>query len=270
MSPLPIHCSWFENTGQTLKTNDGREVFIIDFNYKQDELLLAEWALQFRKHYCSDGDLNSASMSMGLSKSDYLRTIKFPSNNQGFGPATRSGDFSEILIADYVQFLMDYDIPRVRYDRRFNPDVSTPGVDILGFKLIEGKTNSKDELITCEVKASLRTTGSNSLQSAIDDSIKDFEIRLPVALNATLQRLKDRGETESISLVERFMNKTKSPYIQVTGAFLVCSESCWSDDLVTQSDSSRHPNGNTFFLVLKGVDLMDLANKLYETAYVTA
>lgn len=271
MDSIPSHCSWFEDTGQTLRTSDGKEVRIVNFNHEENTTLLKEWAIHLRKHYSSDHDLNSASASMGISKSEYLQTIKFPGNNGGFGPATRSGDFSEILVADYLQFLMNYDIPRVRYDRRFNPDVSTPGTDILGFKIVGDSISNDDEIITCEVKATLRTRGSNSLQNAIDDSIKDFEVRLPIALNATRLRLIDRGETESARTVERFMNKTGGlPYKQITGAFLVCSDNCWIDDLVTQSSSDQHPNPNTIFLAFKGVDLMDLANNLYEIAHATA
>ena len=268
MLPKPPHYLWFEDTKTTLLTGDGKEVRVINFNHQQDDEVLKEWALHLRRHYSSDVDLESSSIAMGISKSDYLRDIKFP-NNTAPGPSVRSGDFSEILVADYLQFLMNYEVPRTRYDRKPTQNDSVKGTDILGFKFSENNIPNNDELITCEVKGSLRTA-SNSLQNAIDDSKKDFETRLPLALNATLQRLKDRGETESIRTVERFMNKTSNPYKQITGAFLVCSSSCWVDNMVTQSDSSEHPNSNTFFLVFTGVELMDLANRLYEIAYVTA
>jgi hypothetical protein len=269
MPNLPLHCSWFEYANKTLTTRNGKEVRVINFNHQQDETILSEWALHLRRHYSSDADLESGSAVMRMSKSDYLRDVKFP-NNTAPGPSIRSGDFSEILVADYIQFLMNYKVPRTRYDRKATPNSSTQGTDILGFKLLEENiSNNDDELITCEVKGSLRTAGS-SLQDAIDDSKKDFETRLPLALNATLQRLKDRGETESILTVERFMNKIDNPYKQITGAFLVCSNNCWADELVTDSDSSDHPNTETFFLVFTGIDLMDLANSLYQKAYATA
>jgi hypothetical protein len=268
MPTIPLHCLWFEDTNRTLLTSDGKEVRVINFNHQQDDEILKEWALHLRRHYSSDADLESISVSMGISKSDYLRDIKFP-NDTAPGPSVRSGDFSEILVADYIQFLMNYDVPRTRYDRKPTQNDSVKGTDILGFKFSENDIPNDDELITCEVKGSLRTA-FNSLQNAIDDSGKDFETRLPMALNATLQRLKDRGETESIRTVERFMNKTSNPYIQITGAFLVCSNNCWTDEMITSSDSSTHPSPDTFFLAFTGDDLMDLANSLYQTAYVTA
>ena len=268
MNQKPSHCSWFESTNKTLRTQDGKNVPIINFNHQEDEAILAEWALHLRRHYSSDSDLESNSTSMGMSRSDYLRDIKFP-NNTPPGPSVRSGDFSEILVADYIQFLMNYDVPRTRYDRKATPNSSTQGTDILGFKFSTDNISANDELITCEIKGSLRTA-SNSLQDAIDDSKKDFETRLPIALSATLQRLKDRGETDSIRTVERFMNKTSNPYKQITGAFLVCSNNCWTDEMVTSSNSSTHPSPDTFFIAFTGINLMDLANKLYEKAYVTA
>jgi len=270
MSPTPTHCSWFEDTHTTLSTSDGEIVRVINFNHQQNEDILKEWALHLRRHYSSDEDLEKNSTSMGMSKSDYLRDIKFP-NNTAPGPSVRSGDFSEILVADYIQFLMNYDVPRTRYDRKPTPNDSTKGTDILGFKFSENNRPIDDELITCEVKGSLGQgrTASSSLQNAINDSKKDFETRLPIALNATLQRLKDRGETESIKTVERFMNKIQNPYRQITGAFFVCSKNCWQDNLVTQAHSN-HPNFNTIYLTFTGTNLMELANRLYETAYVTA
>ena len=268
MLTTPLHCSWFEQTNRTLHTTDGKEVPIINFNHQQEEAILTEWALHLRRHYASDTDLESNSASMGMSRSEYLRDIKFP-NNTPPGPSVRSGDFSEILVADYIQFLLNYVVPPTRYDRKATPNSSTQGTDILGFKFSTDNISDNDELITCEVKGSLRTA-TNTLQNAIDDSKKDFESRLPLALNATLQRLKDRGETETIRTVERFMNKVSNPYKQVTGAFLVCSNNCWIDEMVTHSDSSSHPSQNTFFLVFTGINLMDLTNALYEKAYVTA
>ncbi len=268
MPPKPPHHLWFEDTNKTLFTGDGKEVRVINFNHQQDDEVFKEWALHLRRHYSSDADLESSSVAMNMSRSDYLRDVKFP-NNTAPGPSVRSGDFSEILVADYIQFLMNYEVPRTRYDRKPTQNDSIKGTDILGFKFSEDNIANDDELITCEVKGSLRIA-SNSLQSAIDDSKKDFETRLPFALNATLQRLKDRGETESIRTVERFMNKTSNPYRQITGAFLVCSKNCWTDEMITNSDSSVHPSPDTFFLAFIGVDLMDLANSLYEKAYVTA
>lgn len=266
---MPPHCDWFEDTGTRLNTSDGREVRVFRFNYQEDQVILQAWAIHLREHYSSDEDMDSVRAPMGLSRTEYLRDVKFPST-AGFGPSVRAGDFSEILVADYVEFLMGYNVPRTRYDRKDTRDSSTKSIDVLGFKFAEeNQVNANDELLTGEVKASFRTPPSNNLQAAIDGSKNDYEVRLPFALNATYQRLKDRGELETANMVERFMNKTARPYENVTTAILMCSNVAWNENLVTEADSA-HPNQNIILLVFLGDELMTLTNRLYELAYATA
>lgn len=268
MSLKPPHCLWFEDTDTTLHTSDGKEVRVISFKHQQDEAVLKEWALHFRRHYVSDKDLEEDSVLMGMSKNDYLRKIKFPSTVVP-GPSVRSGDFSEILVADYIQFLMNYYVPRTRYDGKTNPNTSTHGTDILGFKLLSNDKSISDELITCEVKGSLVSKNVDVFQNTIEASKKDFDARLPMSLNATMKRLKQRGESESLKTVSRFNNKVANPYTHITGAVIVCSDGCWADEIISKA-TTTHPNENTFFLAITGVELMGLTNKLYETAYATA
>jgi len=262
---VPNHCSWFENT-TSLQTIDGKEVPVIRFNHQNDDAVLKEWAIHFREHYSTDLETIDMASSMGLTPAEYLRDIKLPSL-----PGVRSGDFSEILVADYLQFLMNYEVPRTRYDRRPNRNGSTQGVDIIGFKIVAQSPSSDDELLTCEVKASLSQgrRANNNLQKAIDDSKKDFETRLPMALNATAQRLKDRQEVAQLETINRFMNITGVPYKRISGAVLMVNGSSWKDELVTTAVGT-HPNINTVFLTFVGDDLMNLANRLYETAHATA
>jgi hypothetical protein len=42
---------------------------------------------------------------------EYLRTTVFPDGANAPGPSVRSGDFGEILIADYVEFVLGYWCP---------------------------------------------------------------------------------------------------------------------------------------------------------------
>jgi hypothetical protein len=147
MPTQPKHCSWFEDAHKTLRTSDGKEVSVINFNHQEDSVILNEWALYLRKHYSSDADLEANSTAMGMSRSDYLRDIKFP-GNVAPGPSVLSGDFSEILVADYIQCLMNYSVPRTRYDRKTTANTSEKGTDILGFKFAGTGISNGDELIT--------------------------------------------------------------------------------------------------------------------------
>ncbi len=263
----PRYCSWFENTDTVFQTTDGEEVKVVNFNHEIDEVILNEWANHFRKHYCSDHDLTEDSTAMGVSRADYLRDIKFPGDGRP-GSSIRAGDFAEILVADYIQFLMGFSVPRTRYDRKVNRNSSTQSVDIFGFKFNEEGNVAQDELITCEVKAHF-TNSRSTLQNAIDDSKKDFEMRLPFALNASRQRLRDRNELDTAEQVGRFMNKLENPYREISGAALVCSNAVWEEGFVTGS-TSEHSNDNVVLLTFLGDDFMELVHRLYEIAYVTA
>lgn len=262
------HHNWFSDTGTELTTATGQMVKVIDFNHVDDEAMLNAWAKHFRNQYIQDEKIDEACTPMGLSRSDYLKDIKFPDTAKP-GASVRSGDFSEILVADYVQFVLDYSVPRTRHDAKLNRNTSPNGVDVIGFKLVGGEENGRDEMITFEVKASLSAKNGSTFQKAVDDSKKDFNTRTPEALNAMRQRLKERGDLGQVKLVERFQNKTDHPFKEVTGAVLVCSTHCWEDGFVA-SANSEHPNNNLYLLAIRGEHLMELANKLYKLAYDSA
>lgn len=263
MPPNPSHCAWFENALTNLETSDNKQVLVVNFNHTVTDIdTINEWARHFRLNYCSESDIDSGIVATGLSRSDYLQNHKLPTRG-----SIRAGDFAELLVADYIQFILGYTVPRTRYDRKINPNSSTQGVDVIGFKFSLDENQSHDELITCEVKARF-TRSANTLQHSINDSKKDFETRLPIALNAMRQRLLDRNDIEGSNQVARFENKTALPYKEISGATFVCSQNQWSESLVTDS-VGEHPNENTLYVTFLGDDFMSLANRLYETAYAT-
>ena len=266
--PIIKHYEWFNDTGIELATTTGQAVKIIDFNYQEDNAILDAWAKHFRNQYIQDEKIDEACIPMGLSRSDYLKNIKFP-NIERPGASVRAGDFSEILVADYIQFILGYLVPRTRYDAKLNRNTSPNGVDVIGFRLMNEEENRNDEMITFEVKASLSRKNVHTFQNAIDHSKKDFNTRTPEALNAMRQRLKERGDLIKVKLVERFQNKTDHPFKEITGAALVCSTHCWEDNLITSANSD-HPNNNLFLIAIRGEQLMELTNKLYKLSHDSA
>jgi hypothetical protein len=269
MPATPSHCEWFEDTDTVLQTSDGKSIRVVRFNHIEDAAVLTEWAFHFRKHYCSDEDLDANATAMGMTRAEYLRDIKFPGPTAP-GPSIKSGDFSEILVADYIQYLLGYVVPRTRYDRKDTRDTSSKAVDVIGFKYLEPTQSSPDdELITCEVKGALTAPANNSMQHAIDGSKLDFAVRLPLALNAAYQRLRDREDLETANALERFMNRTVRPYKNISSAAFMCCDAGWRPELATDADAT-HPNPNFQMIVFLGPDLMTLANRLYEHAYATA
>ena len=73
------------------------------------------------------------------------------------GPSLRSGDFGEIVVADFIEYFLGYWWPRnLRYQDRWNRDDSTKGCDVIGFKFAnEDNPGPADELFIFESKSSM-------------------------------------------------------------------------------------------------------------------
>lgn len=267
MSPQPSHCTFFDESTENLATRDGDPVRIIEISHNQNQAILQEWALHLRRHYSSDADLAIEAHDMGISASDYLRDIKFP-NRSGLGPGTRAGDFCEILVADYLEYIMNCVVPRTRYDTKPTPNESTRGTDVIAFKLDSSGISSRDQLISCEVKGAL-ASAHNGFQSAVNDSRKDIATRIPYAVNAMRQKLRIRGMAEELAIAVRFSDKVTRPYTEITGAAFVCSTAYWEDEYITGSFTGG-TNSNAIYFAFRGFRLMDLVHQLYEIAYASA
>lgn len=51
------HIKWFVDTGERLKTADGKTIEIWEFRHKKDDVVLSAWAKHFRNHYCLDTEI---------------------------------------------------------------------------------------------------------------------------------------------------------------------------------------------------------------------
>jgi hypothetical protein len=267
------HLKWLEDTGERITTACGKEAPIYTFNPDMtDEITLSAWAKHFRNHYCDDNEIDELRDGTGLSREEYLLQLKLPVQkisepHERTGPGTRSGDFSEILVSDFLEFNLNYWVPRTRYEFKVNPNLSENGSDVIGFKFSSDENPKKDELMIYEVKGSL--TGNkpiNRLQVAVKDSDKD-RFRVAESLNSIKQRLKLKGFQGDVPKVQRFQNPADRPYIEQYGAAAVLTNSMYSDDELAKTDSSEHVNNSSLsLLVIKGEALMDLAHFLYQRA----
>jgi len=267
------HLKWLEDTGEIITTACGKEVPIYTFNPDMtDEATMSAWARHFRNHYCDDNEIDELRDGTGLSRSEYLLKIKLPVKkvtepHERTGPATRSGDFTEILVSDFLEFHLNYWVPRTRYEFKVNPNLSENGSDVIGFKFSSDGKPKNDELMIYEVKGSL--TGkkpSNRLQIAVNDSNKD-RFRIAESLNAIKQRLKLKGRQKDVPKVQRFQNLGDRPYKEKYGAASVLTSAMYSDIELSKTDTTEHVNNSSLsLLVIKGDALMDLAHFLYQRA----
>ena len=245
----------------SITTDNGDTVEVFELKADIDESSLEEWAVHFRQNYCSDDILEILIDGTGLTKEEYLSSIIFPDAKTAPGPSTRSGDFSEILISDYLQFRLGYAVPRERYQYKFNPNTSTQGTDVIAYRIIETGGNPNDELIIFEVKSqSKKKNGQNRLQDAIDDSGKDM-IRIGNTLNALKRIYIQQGMTDKAMQIQRFQNKPDKPYVEKYGAAAVQDSQAFSEEQIKAVDLK----GTTkWLIVIKRDDLMKLVDSLYE------
>lgn len=268
MGKSPDHVAWLKDTSERQATACGREIEIWEFDPQEDEAILSAWASYFRQHYISDDDLPAMVDGTGMDHAEYLRTIIFPDKSQTPGPSLRSGDFGEILVADYMEFILGYWSPRaLRYQDRWNRNDSTKGCDVIGFKFASDQPHhGNDELFIFESKSGMSKTTNNRLQDAIDDSVKD-KLREGMTLNALKQRMRVRGDMDQVERVKRFQNQAERPFRRINGAAAILDDTVFAETDLAVSDASFHPNADLLrLIVIKGPSLMTLVHALYERA----
>lgn len=265
------HTDWLKKTSAIIKTSDGLAVAVYELTVNQaDTPILKTWAKHFREHYCLDNQIDRLRQGTGKSRSDYLKDLVFPDKSSSFGPATRSGDFAEILVADILENQFGFWTPRTRYDNKLVRNESPKGTDILGFKFHSGsasKPTANDVLISFESKAQL--SGSKAqprLQDAVNDSAKDM-FRIAESLNAMKRRLIDKGDDHGADQVERFQDGMEIPYIRQSGAAAVFCSSVYDLSGISATNCSLHENiNNLMLIVVHSNSLMAFVHALYERA----
>jgi hypothetical protein len=265
-----LHLNWLEDTGKTLTTQDGIPIKVFKLNHTNNEFILNNWAKHFRNHYCLDEDIDILREGTGKSRAEYLNDLVFPDTTTHSGPATRSGDFGEILVSDYVEYMLGYWVPRTRFSERQNRSNPTQGVDVLGLKMLDPyNKSSSDELLIYEVKGKLTSNAKDEskkrLEIAIKDSAKDFNVRKAESLNALKRYYHVRRERDKMNIIQRFQNPVDNPYKELSGASAILLTNAIDDSLISQIDASQHPNkDNLQLIIISGENLMDLVHNLYE------
>jgi hypothetical protein len=259
------HLNWLVDTGDVITTECGKTANVFRFDYDvNNQEVMSRWAKHFRNYYCSDNQIDLLK-SPSQTRADYLIKMKFPDQKNPPGPSIRSGDFAEILVADYLTYLQGYNVPRTRYDRKGVPNESTKGSDVLAFKR-DSDDQRKDVLLVYEVKANLSAKPKPMLQEAIDHSAKDY-MRLGESLNGIKQRMLDRQDMEGFALIKRFQEPENNPYRTRFGAAAVCSNSGFDKNVLGIAKTSLHPfRQDLELLAFHGEELMALAHMLYERA----
>jgi hypothetical protein len=271
MGTTLTHRAWLKKSGKKLESKDGKPISVYELVMDDaDVSTLKAWAKHFREHYCLDAKIDRLRKNTGKTRAGYLKDLVFPDATEDFGPAMRSGDFAEILIADLLESHLGYWVPRVRYLDKMVRNESPKGTDVLGFKLANGSPavpSKKDALIAVESKAQMSGKQPKArLQDAVNDSMKD-KWRIGESLNAIKRRLIDQDRDDEADRVERFQEGIKVPYVREAGAAAVLCSSVYSATSVSETDCTMHENvENLKLVVVHSKELMKLVHALYERA----
>lgn len=242
------HIGWLIDTRERLTTSDGKIIEVWELRHKDDNKILSAWAKHFRNHYCLDTEIDelirgTKYVKCRKPKCEYLLNIKFPDATVPPGPSVRSGDFGEILVADYVEYILKYWVPRTRFCSRINRNDPSKGVDVIGIKFFqEGTYSSKDILLLFESKCKFTGTpdGSNRLKDAIKDSGKDYNIRKAESLNAIKQWFIIRNQNISADKIERFQNEEDYPYEELSGAAALLATNTYDRNTLESTTAAEH------------------------------
>lgn len=261
------HTKWLIRTGKKLKTKKGKPVEIFEFCHENNPTVLSAWAKHFRNHYCRDSEIDFMRKGYKFSRKDYLLQIKFPDQHNPPGPSLRAGDFGEILVADYLNFVLGFWVPRTRFRDRDVRNDPEQGCDVIGFKIIGDEESLEDTLAIFEAKAQFSGKKAKSrLQDAVDGSAKDH-LRKAESLNAIKQRLFDTGHIVDAERIERFQNPDDKPYKELFGAVALFNSDIIDEVSLRETVYDSHPSpANLSMLVIHGDQMMALINELYKRA----
>jgi len=203
------YLDWLIDTGDRLRSTDGKVVQVWELRHATNQDILSAWAGHLRNHYCRDSEIDYLRQGYGCSRADYLNAIKLPDAYAAPGPSIRAGDFCEVLVADYLEYVVGYWVPRTRYSEKAIRNESVKGCDTIGFRLLDEEGFSPDDMLAMfEAKTQFSgATAKPRLQDAVEGSAKD-QVRKAESLNAIKQRLSD---TRDAGKVARFQNQEDRP-----------------------------------------------------------
>lgn len=259
---------------KSLHSRNEYEVKIYKLN-KQflNDNTLNKWALGLRGNYVEDFLLEHLVNGTGLTQKEYLKRNIFPNHKDRIGAATMSGEFGEILVYDYINFVLGYYVTRTRYLEKVNPNMPVSGSDVIGYKVKDiDRPSRTDNLIVAEVKTRSRNSGNKNticaktIKLALEHSVKD-RVRIGESLNAEKRRLLDRSRFEESKIVERFQNKTDSPFTIEFFAVAVLDNDFYSEEAILDAVHSQDDNSNsTNVLIILSKELNKFLRNLYERA----
>lgn len=246
-----------------------------------DEDMMDEWARGFKRNYITEENEEELYKGTGLTKQQYLELMVFPNNRSSIGNSLMAGEFGELLVYDYFNFVLKYYTSRTRYLEKTTYYDAIKGIDVICYNIKNIQIPSKnDSLVVAEVKTHSSKKGNckNTVKKAIADSKKAITdsknnnnmSRIAESLNAEKRRLIDKQRFEEAKIVERFQNKTDNPYILDLFAVAVLESEVYSENIIIEEVYKYIPENNIpiNMLVIHSKELSSLIKELYRRACI--
>lgn len=261
----PQYIHWLvEEDG--IKIKDNIVIKCYKINYQDDDTILNDWALHIRKNYIDDEILEDDALENSMSVEQYLHDYVIPQKGESLGSTARSADITEILVADLLEFVFGYSVPRYKLKNRSGKNNPQQGTDVIAYKYYndDKMPSNKDELVSAEVKAALSKSEYTPIENAIVDSKKD-EHRLARTIDYCRKRLKELGKKSESDEVKRFLFKPDNNYKIIYSAVGISSIE-QVDNVIELSVNGEElgirKNDKIYFI--HGKNLMELAHNIYE------
>jgi hypothetical protein len=254
--PKPKFINWLVHEEDV--TIEGAKVECYRIEGDIDEAQLDSWALHVRRHYCRDDDLDAYTHYYEVPASDYLAQ-KIPDITQ-----IMTGDFSEIIISDLLQFIEGYQVPRYKQYGREDKNSSGHGTDILAYKIGNPEQPSPDDvLLAVEVKSrSGSAKVKDGIKEAASDSLKDRS-RTAMTIAYFSERSLQGNDLVTASELKRFLLASEHPYREEYSIGVTAG----TDDISRAISRSTAEDlgivsGETVFIVHRK-HMMDLIKRIY-------
>lgn len=271
---IPKYMSSYAHFG-SIQNIEEKDVEVIAVQAPFDNIeLITDWAKSFRHKYISDEDLLEGMKDIGENEPiDFLKEMIYPENKK-----FQSGDFGEILVAEYLMYTEDFWVPTLslRYSEKSNKEESTKGSDIIAIRFDQDPAHESAYDLLCigEVKTGSTGTIRERLQTAIIDSNKD-SIQLlsakrgSVGLNAVKLKIKHRVPMEnqdgySYREIARFENPIERPYQTQYVAAAVVDQKHLNQNTVKKVVTKESQHVDSLRMIAVGVsNIQKLIDALY-------
>lgn len=252
--------SWLQKEQCTFADGTAVDCWLLDWKYSANALDV--WALQLRRRYIDDVDLRAMCSLLQTRPKSYIQSNVVPTTTQ-----IRTGDFSEMLIADVLESLLNCAVPHYKHYGRVDRNSSEHGVDVLAYRLMASAPSKNDELLAIEVKSDVSGVTENRLLKRISDATTDSKKdpnRIPMTLNYTIMRASKAGDLKVASDLARFLDKGGGVDYKVTyGSAVTTSYNSPSAPIAKIEPHNVGLAKDSPLVIVHGDKLMSLVDALY-------